>query len=258
MPVKPTFAPMKKGPPHILIIEDNLLLSTELEMIIEDTGGTVAGVATTARRGIELARTEKPDLIILDLFLDDGSTGFEVLADIAPLDIPTIVITAGHDRDLFEKAEQYGPVSFIVKPFYRLTLEATIELALNRAAEQRTANPVGEEDERGEILFKEDIFIRDRHILRRIPLSDIEAIEADGNYCLFITRERKFAAKISMKAILEKLPEQSFVQIHRTFAVNAGKVQSIDMNENTMTVAEKEYPIGRTYRSVILDQIRLI
>jgi two-component system, response regulator PdtaR len=249
---------MKQDAPHILIIEDNLLLSTELEMIIEDMGGTVAGVATSAQKGIELVQSEKPDLIILDLFLDDGSTGFDVLASISPLDVPTIVITAGHDRDLFEKAEQYGPVSFIVKPFYRLTLEATIELALNRAAEQRTANPVGEEDERGEILFKEDIFIRDRHVLRRIPLSDIEAIEADGNYCLFITRDRKFATKISMKGILEKLPEHSFVQIHRTFAVNTSKIKSIDMNENTMTVADRDYPIGRTYRSSILDQIWLI
>lgn len=248
---------VNKHPLQILIIEDNVLLSTELEMIIGDMGAEVAGVAVTAAQGIEMVRKLSPDLIILDLFLADGSTGFDVLEDIVELHIPTIVITSGHDRELFEKAEQYGPVSFIVKPFYRLTLEATIELALNRGRKkgEETRDP---EDDRPEILFKKDIFIRDRHILRRLPLDDIEAIEADGNYCLFITRERKFAAKIAMKAIMDLLPDQVFVQIHRTFAVNAGKVEAIDMNDSTMIVAGKEYPIGRTYRTAILEKIRLI
>lgn len=250
---------MNKEQLRILVIEDNVLLSTELEMIIGDMGAQVVGVADHASKGVEMARSEHPDLIILDLFLADGSTGFEVLEGIADLDIPTIVITAGHDRELFEKVGKYGPVSFIVKPFYRLTLEATIELALSRNMqhEPKTQDAEGEDD-RPEILFKEDIFIRDRHILRRIPLNDIEAIEADGNYCLFVTRDRKFAAKISMKSILELLPDHVFVQIHRTFAVNTGMVEAIDMNDSTMTVAGKNYPIGRTYRPAILEKIRLI
>ena len=59
----------------ILVVEDNALIAMEHEMLIEDLGHDCVAIASNSVRALEAARTEAPDLALVDLGLADGWTG---------------------------------------------------------------------------------------------------------------------------------------------------------------------------------------
>ncbi len=106
-------------PSRILVIEDNEDNLTLMRLLLEKEKHTVLA-ALDGRTGLEVARTEHPDLILLDLSMPEMD-GWEVAqtlkSDVATRDIPIIAVTAHaapHDR---ERAFAAGCDAFVVKPF---------------------------------------------------------------------------------------------------------------------------------------------
>lgn len=64
-------------PLSVLIVEDEVLLAAELSFIIGETGRSEVGQATTSQEAVDLARTHRPDLALVDVHLSDGPTGVE-------------------------------------------------------------------------------------------------------------------------------------------------------------------------------------
>src|SRR5690606_15582961 len=66
----------------ILIIEDEAIIALDLQTIIAEMGHGVTGVAATHRDAVRLAKVERPDLILSDIQLADGSSGIEAVNEI--------------------------------------------------------------------------------------------------------------------------------------------------------------------------------
>lgn len=69
---------MNDQPLGVLIIEDEVLLATELEFLLEEAGCCAVGHAMSSRDAVTLARRLKPDLALVDVHLCDGPTGVDV------------------------------------------------------------------------------------------------------------------------------------------------------------------------------------
>src|SRR5664280_2188131 len=86
-------------------------------------------------RAVELARTLRPDLAILDVKMP-GKDGIQAAAEIADeLIAPVIMLTAYSDRDLIQRAIDAGAMTYLSKPFATATLLPAIELTAARYAE---------------------------------------------------------------------------------------------------------------------------
>ena len=97
--------------------------------IVQAMGHDVTGVARTHTAAIELAGKHRPDLILADIQLADGSSGIDAVKDIlARLDVPVIFITAFPERLL--TGERPEPTFLITKPFQPETVKAAIGQAL--------------------------------------------------------------------------------------------------------------------------------
>ncbi|WP_276681854.1 LytR/AlgR family response regulator transcription factor [Empedobacter brevis] len=96
------------------------------------------------------------------------------------------------------------------------------------------------------------LMIRADYKLNKIDYNDIVYIEGLDDYVkIHLTDHKKITARISMKSILEKLPKDLFVRVHRSYIVPLKKIKSI---QNKILYLESvEIPIGETYRSTILD-----
>ena len=113
----------------ILIIEDEPIISMDLEGIVSDLGHEVSNVATTHREAVEAVKARKPGLVLADIQLADGSSGIDAVQDILrEIDVPVIFITAFPDRLL--TGERPEPTFLISKPFNPDTVKATISQAL--------------------------------------------------------------------------------------------------------------------------------
>ncbi|HYR95039.1 MAG TPA: response regulator, partial [Methylomirabilota bacterium] len=108
------------GTIRTLIVEDDFRIADIHKGFLERLPSfSVAGVAHTAREALQLVERERPDLVLLDIYLPDRS-GLELLRDLhatgrAPVDV--IAITAANDVETLRSALQGGVVHYLVKPF---------------------------------------------------------------------------------------------------------------------------------------------
>lgn len=114
---------------RVLIIEDEMVIALDLENLVIELGHTATGIATTREEAVSMARERKPDLILTDIQLADGSSGLDAATEIlAGNNIPVIFITAFPECLL--TGERPEPTYLIQKPFSRETVRATIGQAL--------------------------------------------------------------------------------------------------------------------------------
>jgi CheY-like chemotaxis protein len=117
--------------PRILVVEDEAIVSADIQDRLEGLGYVVAGTADTGEAAIQQASELKPDLILMDIMLKGDMTGTEAANQIrSQLQLPIIYLTANSNDDTFIRARDTEPFGFILKPFEEATLRVNIEIAL--------------------------------------------------------------------------------------------------------------------------------
>lgn len=113
----------------VLIIEDEAVISADIEALVLELGHRVIGVTTTRTEAVDAVAKERPGLILADIQLADGSSGIDAVKDILKrYDVPVIFITAFPERLL--TGERPEPTFLITKPFQPDNVKAAIGQAL--------------------------------------------------------------------------------------------------------------------------------
>ncbi len=119
----------KQTSARILIIEDEPIIAMDIESIVLELGHTSVGIADTHEIAVKLADEERPDLILSDIQLADGSSGIDAAKDILEkFSVPIIFITAFPERLL--TGERPEPTFLITKPFKRSAVQISVSQAL--------------------------------------------------------------------------------------------------------------------------------
>jgi len=114
---------------RILVIEDEPVIALDLESLVSRLGHEVTSVARTHSDAVAAARSDKPDLILADVKLADGSSGIEAANEImSTMDVPVVFITAYPDRLL--TGERPEPTFLISKPYDPEVVKAMISQVL--------------------------------------------------------------------------------------------------------------------------------
>lgn len=114
---------------NVLIIEDEPMIALELAEIVEAMGHTVPHVARTHREAIAAVTEDRPDLVLADIRLADGSSGLEAVQEIlSAITLPVVFITAYPERLLTGKRPE--PTYLVAKPFQPEAVKALIVQAL--------------------------------------------------------------------------------------------------------------------------------
>jgi len=101
------------------------------------------------------------------------------------------------------------------------------------------------------------IFIKTNSCLQKISIDEIHYIKAFDNYVDIHTKDKSFRAKSTLKGILNKLPEDDFMQIHRSYVVHLGRISQIRLN---MLLVEKKkvLPISSSYWKKLLSRVTIV
>ena len=114
----------------VMVIEDETIIAMDLKGIVQSMGHDVTGIARTHSAAVELAHGKRPDLILADIQLADGSSGIdavnELLGDMG--DIPVIFITAFPERLL--TGERPEPAFLISKPYTEEQVRSAVSQAM--------------------------------------------------------------------------------------------------------------------------------
>ena len=113
----------------VLIIEDEPLISMQLEDLVKSLGHDVCGTAATRTQAQEVVAEHTPGLVLADIQLADGSSGLDAVDDILAIgSVPVIFITAYPERLL--TGDRPEPTYLVTKPFQEQTVRAAISQAL--------------------------------------------------------------------------------------------------------------------------------
>jgi DNA-directed RNA polymerase specialized sigma24 family protein/CheY-like chemotaxis protein len=113
----------------VLIIEDEPLISMQLEDLVTSVGHEICGTAATHTQALEVVAAKRPGLVLADIQLADGSSGLDAVDDILAIDsVPVIFITAYPERLL--TGDRPEPTYLVTKPFQEQTVRAAISQAL--------------------------------------------------------------------------------------------------------------------------------
>lgn len=244
----------------VLIVEDEAVIAQHLWLLLEDLGYEVVGRASKYSRAIELISSSEPDLVLLDIVLGGAKDGVDVAEHIRKEwpGLPFIFLTSHADPKTVERAKAAQPYGYLLKPFEREDLYASIEIAMGRAGGLGIETEPEETFEflSGDKVATDSIFIKDRHVYQKIRFSDIAFLKAEGNYVDINTTNRTLSVRSSLRSFMERIPEDLFFRIHRSYAVNLSKVDSINPNE--IIVQGDPLPTTKEFRDALLDRLNTI
>ena len=114
---------------QILVVEDETVVAEDIRKILQSYDYEVPDVIATGEAAIKKINETHPDLLLLDIKLEDKISGIDVANQINDMNIPIIYLTAYSDIDIIEKAKATGPFGYLIKPFRERELIATIQMA---------------------------------------------------------------------------------------------------------------------------------
>lgn len=129
-------------PARILIVEDEFLIALTAEAELVAAGFTVVGKAASYDKAIDLARSFKPDLVVMDVRLGAGRDGIEAALTLRQeLGLRSIIATGSMDDENRRRAAPAAPLAWLAKPYMSDELVATVTKAVTtlRAAAEPAA-----------------------------------------------------------------------------------------------------------------------
>ncbi len=120
-------------PANILIVEDEAITSMHLQNSLRRLGYAVVGVTDSGDDAVRMAAERCPDLVLMDIGLRGELDGISAASRIHSVcHLPVVFLTAHADKATLERAKQSQPFGYLTKPFQESSLQATVEMALNK------------------------------------------------------------------------------------------------------------------------------
>ena len=186
-------------------------------MVIEQLGYELTAIADNADDALRALRQESPDVILMDIQINDRLTGIELANLMKPLTpAPIIYVTAFKDKDVISKATSTAPAAYIIKPYEPESLQAAIELAVFKRPLQTLKPPSASH---------RSFYIKNSHRLIKVNVSEIMFVEVQEKYCYIATAQKRHVINMHLKDLLDSLPSEDFIQVHRSFVVRKSAIE---------------------------------
>lgn len=118
----------------IMIVEDELLVATDLKICLENAGYAVCALARSGTNAVCLAQHHAPDIILMDIILKGDMSGIEAVKMIKSYqDVAIIFLTAHSDGYTLEKASAIDSHGYIIKPYNEYNLLKVLRQTLTGA-----------------------------------------------------------------------------------------------------------------------------
>lgn len=127
---------------NILVVEDELIVAANIRSVLESAGHRILGMCRSVQQAISHLEDTRPDLVLLDIFLQGNHTGIDLALVLNEKHIPFVYISANSNQEVLEAAKATGPYGFIVKPFREKDLLVSIDIAWYRHEYNQQSQPL--------------------------------------------------------------------------------------------------------------------
>jgi two-component system LytT family response regulator len=254
-----------------ILVDDEKLAIQGLQLRLEAFPDVeIIDTCANGREAIRKIKTEKPDLVFLDIQMP-GFDGFSVVKGVMELEPPLFVFVTAYQEHAI-RAFEANAVNYLMKPVDVDKLADTLDRVRTRLAEKRSAeeaeklktvlaevapDAVGNmpEDDETTGRYEKRINIKDRGQIFRVDVDKIEHIEAAGDYMCIYTGDNSLILRETMKDLERRLDPRTFQRVHRSTIVNLDLVRQVKPHTNgeCFLVLESgaQVKVSRSYRDVV-------
>lgn len=219
----------------VLICEDELIIAEFIKDTCKELGFNVCGIAKNRSDALKLLENESPDLVLLDINLDERMSGVKIGEYISRNGKqPFIYMTAFSDVSTLDAAIQTKPQAYLIKPVDKPTLIANLQLALYKhsARAKKADHFVEMPTESGPVT---------------VNTSRLVFVAACGNYCEFSDDQHEVQLlRISMMQVEEHLA-QTHIRIHKSYIINPDFLVRAS-SLKVFIAGNRQLPIGRKFK----------
>lgn len=219
----------------ILIVEDDQELALNIKDILVFIGYEVVGIFDNGVDVLEFLNHQPVDMIFMDIQIKGAIDGVELCKKIKAFKfIPVVYLTAFSDKSILDRISATDYDGYILKPFTLLELESAAYLALKNQPEKTFSN------------IKKNVFIvRDRGNTIPLHFDEILFFKADGLYTKIQTKTMAYVARNILKDMIQELPEDTFVRVHKSYTINYKEVTSFNAKE--IHIGDYTIPLRRGF-----------
>ncbi|MDC6388453.1 LytTR family DNA-binding domain-containing protein [Maribacter sp. PR1] len=195
----------------------------------------------SALEALEYLNSHQVDLIFLDINMPKLK-GFEFLKTLsAP---PKVIVTTAYSEFAIEGYE-LNVSDYLLKPF---SFERFLK-AVNKVMGSNTKSKNNSSEEKDTATKR--IFLRQNKSYIQVEVATILFIEAAGNYTKVVAEDETITIREKISDILESLPSDNFIQVHKSFAVAIKYINRIDGNR--IYIQDHTIPIGKLYKANLIN-----
>jgi two-component system LytT family response regulator len=246
-----------------VVADDESLVRSQLRLLLAaEDGVEVVAECADALQTIAAVRTHRPDLLLLDIEMQDAD-GFQVLNSISRDHMPIVIFTSTHDQHAI-RAFEARALDYLLKPLDQPRLHTAIERAraellktqdrhlthriLDLLAETRTGTQA---DRR--------LVIKTAGRVVLVDMDEIDWVEAAGNYVELKTSSGCYLTREAIGRLSERLDPGQFVRIHRSVIVNLRRIKELqpcNRGEYMVILKDgKQLSCSRSYRAKLQQLI---
>lgn len=197
----------------------------------------IVGVFDSAEKALQFIATNSVDVALLDIELE-GASGLELRRK--ALEIPACVFISSHSESAAESFE-LQTLDFIVKPFKFPRFEQMMQRLIEFMEVRNKAHLFDA------TLGGDAVYVKTGHHQIKVKLHEILYLEALKNYTILVTQDKRHCVLSNLKEILQEQNFNSFLRVHRSFAVQRQYIQKIGTQEIQLSNGNL-IPVGRSFK----------
>jgi two-component system, LytTR family, response regulator len=210
--------------------------------------------ADGVKTGVEAVKKYGPDLVLLDINLQDGS-GFDLLDALQPINFKIIFITAFDQYAI--KAFRFSALDYLLKPvdpdeLCRAAARAAAIMQNDFNAQISNLQKFIQPDEKNH----QKIIIKTHDNIYLVPVQDILYCQSDNNYTRFhLSDHKQIMVSATLKEYEDLLSDSGFFRIHKSYLINMKRIRRFERAEGGSVVLEGDIkiPVASRKREELLD-----
>ena len=224
-----------------LIVDDEPLAREILGQYVSQSDELqLVGTCKNANEVVELLQKESVDVLFLDIQMP-GISGMALMKSLE--NPPLVVFTTAYAQYAVEGYE-VSAVDYLLKPISPDRFKKAVEKVKDMIRYKKSSS--------NDLDY---MFIRADYQDIKVMFDDILYVEGLKDYVKVVTKEKRIITLTNIKGMLEKLPQDRFIRVHKSYIVAKDKVQTI--KGTILTIDDKEIPIGLTFKDNFMKRMNL-
>jgi DNA-binding LytR/AlgR family response regulator len=225
----------------IIVDDEPIALEGMAEYVLRIPFLKLIGKYRNAFDAMEVITDQTIDLVFLDINMPELS-GIEMINS---LKTPPMVIFTTAYSNYAVKGFELNAIDYLLKPI-------TFNKVLKASQKAYTYFKLSNEEDK-DLEDSHFIYIKVDRRLVKVNISDIVYVQGLKDYINIFTVEQKYTTYSSLKKIVEVLPQQEFIQVHKSYVVGVKSIDVID--GKSIEMGKQKIPIGRVYKSQLYEKV---